>query len=176
MSKGQVIGLCGQIAAGKTAYAELLKQEKGAVLLSCDDLMLTLFDACLGDRHDETLARCYDYLHRLAVQLAEAGNTVVLDFGYWTKQSRNAAREFFAAADIPFSMVWLVCTDDVRFARLEKRNERLQHEVRRVFIIDREKRERLDLKFECPNDEQPMHIVDTTAGLAGFAERQINKA
>ena len=165
MMKGCVIALCGKIAAGKTTYAERLRREQGAVLLSCDDLLLTLFDSCLGERHDETVVRCSDYLHRLAVQLAEAGNTVVLDFGYWTKQARKTARDFFAAKNISFSMVWLVCEESVRLLRLKQRNERLKKEPRRTFIIDEEKRIRLDDKFECPETEEQIQILDTTAGI-----------
>jgi predicted kinase len=41
--------MCGRISSGKTTYAMKLKNETPAVFLSADDLMLTLFDACLAN-------------------------------------------------------------------------------------------------------------------------------
>lgn len=48
--------LCGRICAGKTTYAKRLGKTRGAVCLSCDELMLALFGQQLGDRHDEIVA------------------------------------------------------------------------------------------------------------------------
>ena len=54
----EVILLCGKIAVGKTTYAAYLQRNRNAVVLSCDELMLSLFDSCLGDKHDDTVKRC----------------------------------------------------------------------------------------------------------------------
>ena len=40
--------LCGRICAGKTTYAKRLGKTRGAVCLSCDELMLALFGQQLG--------------------------------------------------------------------------------------------------------------------------------
>lgn len=40
----KVIMLCGKICSGKSFYAEQLKNRINGIVLSCDDLMLTLFD------------------------------------------------------------------------------------------------------------------------------------
>ena len=48
----EVILLCGKICSGKTTYAQRLRTEKNAVILSCDELMLTLFPQGAGEHHD----------------------------------------------------------------------------------------------------------------------------
>ena len=45
--------LCGRVAAGKSFLAAQAERE-GALVLSCDQLMLTVFDGCLGAQHDAT--------------------------------------------------------------------------------------------------------------------------
>ena len=61
---GKVFILCGKIASGKTTYASKLKSERKAVILSHDDLMLTLFDNCLGDKHDDMINRFSKYFYK----------------------------------------------------------------------------------------------------------------
>ena len=69
----EVILLCGKIAVGKTTYAAYLQKSRNAVVLSCDELMLSLFDSCLGDKHDATVKRCSLYLSGIARQVVAAG-------------------------------------------------------------------------------------------------------
>ena len=80
--------LCGRVAAGKTALAETLHRETGAAVLSCDDLMLTVFDGCLGGAHDRTAMKCLTYLFSLAVQLDGLGVDAVVDYGFWLRAER----------------------------------------------------------------------------------------
>ena len=42
--------LCGEVGSGKTTYATSWQAQTGGFVLSCDDLMLTLFDTCIGPR------------------------------------------------------------------------------------------------------------------------------
>ena len=53
----KVIMTCGKICCGKSTYAETVCREKQAVLLSVDELMLTLFGQDAGDAHDTLTAR-----------------------------------------------------------------------------------------------------------------------
>ena len=159
MSK--VILLCGRIACGKTTYAEALRQESGAVILSCDDLMLTLFDHCLGDKHDETVARCSRYLNRLALQLTASGNDVILDFEYWSREERETVRTFFAARGVPVFLHYVCCEEALRIERLHKRNQALAHAKERVYLIDDALRERLDQKFEAPSEDEIDDLIHT---------------
>ncbi|HOV25823.1 MAG TPA: AAA family ATPase [Pseudobacteroides sp.] len=46
----KIIIMCGKICSGKSTYSQKLKKEINAVVLSCDELMLSLFDEQLGDK------------------------------------------------------------------------------------------------------------------------------
>lgn len=84
----KIILLIGRICCGKTTYARTLPQ---TMLLSCDQLMQTMFPGGCGEAHDTLAARARAYLFSLAKQAASAGTTPVLDFGFWTKGMRREA-------------------------------------------------------------------------------------
>ena len=44
--------ICGKICSGKTTYAEKLCAENDAVLLSVDEMTLTVFGQNCGEKHD----------------------------------------------------------------------------------------------------------------------------
>ena len=83
----KVILLIGKIASGKTTYAKGL----GGMLISCDQLMQTMFPGGCGEHHDMLAVRARKYLLDLARQCAEAGVTPVVDFGFWTPALRREA-------------------------------------------------------------------------------------
>lgn len=146
----KIIMLCGKVGAGKTTYANKLRREKNAVILSCDELMLTLFDECLGERHDEIQHRCYEFLSKMAVNMSEADCLAVLDFGFWTEQLRWEARELFKSKGIRCELHYIKAVDEKRSVWLEKRNEILKNSTRREYIITEDMRKRFDMKFEEP--------------------------
>jgi len=49
----KVILICGKICSGKTTYAKNIMEKNKAVLLSVDEITLTLFGQHLGSEHDE---------------------------------------------------------------------------------------------------------------------------
>ncbi len=150
----KVIILCGKIASGKTFYAEQLRKNTNAIILSVDDLMLQLSDECLGNRHDDVALRCERYFYQLAKQIVSYGMNVVIDFGYWTKKERDIAKDYFHRAGIPVELHYIKVPEDIRIKRLESRNEALlkrkSEESGRIYIINEELRIRLDAKFEEP--------------------------
>lgn len=156
----RAIILCGKIASGKTTYAQQLAGEGNAVLLSCDELMLTLFDHCLGEKHDETAGRCERYLHRLALRILATGADAILDFGYWTKREREEARVFFAEQGAACSLLYFRLPEQERIRRLEERNRRLAGAQGRVYVIDEPLRLRLDAKFEEPAPGEADEMIE----------------
>ena len=158
----EVILLCGKIAAGKTPYAAYLQKSRNAVVLSCDELMLSLFESWLGDKHDATVKRCSLYLSGIAGQVVAAGVDVVLDFGSWTAAERDAVRTFFVEHNIPVRLYYLFCEESVRLERLRLRNIALRNADGRVYIIEDDLRRRLDAKFELPSENEADKLIDTT--------------
>lgn len=160
----KVIILCGKIASGKSFYANRLKENSKAVILSVDDLMLKLSDSCLGDRHDDVALRCENYFYGLAEQMIAIGLDVIIDFGYWSRKEREAAREYFKTAGIPFQLHYINTPDERRKIQLEERNKRLlssdQEHKGRVYIIGEELLNRLDLKFEDPLPDEIDELIE----------------
>ena len=71
MEKGKVIMICGKICSGKTFYANTIKSELNAVILSCDEVTSILFDNNLGEKHDEMAKRIRIYLFNFVIYLYE---------------------------------------------------------------------------------------------------------
>ena len=95
MSK--VIMTCGMICCGKSTYAKKLQAEQNAIILSIDDITLTLFPDGSGDMHDTYALRAEQYLLNLSIQVLLAGVDVILDWGLWTRAVRNRIRQFYAS-------------------------------------------------------------------------------
>ncbi|WP_145974153.1 AAA family ATPase, partial [Thalassobacter stenotrophicus] len=53
MTNGTLIFFCGKMGAGKSTLAKRLAEEKGAVLISEDDLLSKLYAALLHKSHHE---------------------------------------------------------------------------------------------------------------------------
>ena len=83
----KIILLIGKICVGKSTYAKGL----GGMLISCDQLMQSMFPGGCGDQHDLLAERARKYLLGLARQCAEAGVTPVVDFGFWMPAMRQEA-------------------------------------------------------------------------------------
>ncbi len=141
--------MCGRIAAGKTTEAGRIA-ERGAVLLSCDELMLTVFTECLGTKHAVTERRCLRYLFKMAKQLDEKGIDTVIDAGFWTREERAEAEAFFKASDISIEWKKIETPVEIRRQRIKTRYEQCQNGefCERVFAPSPERAEQLDKKFE----------------------------
>jgi predicted kinase len=154
----KVIILCGMIAGGKTYYANQRKASTGAVILSVDDLLLQLSDTCLGERHDDIAFRCQHYLYGLAEQLTALGQDVIIDYGYWLKKERDAARQYFRSRGIPMELHYFAVPEDIRRMRLEQRNKALEEagsgNGKKAYYIEENLRQKLDRKFEEPSADE----------------------
>ena len=116
----KIILLIGKICCGKSTYAK----ELGGMLISCDQLMQSMFPGGCGEHHDVLAERARKYLLALARQCAEAGVTPVVDFGFWTPALR---REALDALD-GFELDWryLDVPEDEWMRRIGKRNAAIQ--------------------------------------------------
>ena len=96
----KVVLICGKICCGKTTYAQKLCAENKAVLLSVDEILLTLFGRHCGDKHDEYTEKAKAYLLNKSLELVKCGMNTVLDWGFWKKSERKAVKEFFNVRDM----------------------------------------------------------------------------
>ncbi|MDO4563828.1 MAG: ATP-binding protein [Clostridia bacterium] len=149
--------LCGRIASGKSTYAASLD----AVTLSCDELMLSLFDSCLGSKHNDVYKKCEEYFYTLSLDILKRGADVCLDFGFSTKAEREHARSFYSAEAANVRLVYFDVPRRERILRLEERNRKLKNSTRREYIITEQMLDRFDSGFEEPTDEEDFEYGNT---------------
>ena len=116
----KIILLIGKICVGKSTYARSL----GGMLISCDQLMQSMFPGGCGDQHDLLAERARKYLLGLARQCAEAGVTPVVDFGFWSPAMRQEAIDALEGFELDWR--YLDVPEDEWKRRIAKRNAAIQ--------------------------------------------------
>lgn len=87
----KVFMVCGRLCSGKSTYAERLRKEHRAVILSVDEITLALFGQDAGEKHDDYARRARKYLYGKSLEILEMDINVILDWGFHTKQEREGA-------------------------------------------------------------------------------------
>lgn len=116
----KIILLIGKICCGKTTYARTLP----GMLISCDQLMQSMFPGGCGEHHDLLAERARKYLLGLARQCAEAGVTPVVDFGFWNPATRREVIDALAGFELDWR--WLDVPEDEWQRRIARRNAAIQ--------------------------------------------------
>jgi len=151
----KAILLMGKIASGKSHYAAQYAQENQAAILSCDELFYALFDGCPGEElHQELLRRAYEFFCGQAAELVRLGIDALLDFGFWSAESREKALTFFEAQGIPAELLYFEVEDTLRRHRLEERNRQRQAAPRGEYIIDSDMLAHFDAMFQPPGENE----------------------
>lgn len=141
-----VILVCGRLCSGKTTYVKELVRERSGVHLSCDELMLHIFDPLLGDKFDEISAKCCEYLYTLAERISDSGGTAVLDFGFWMKKQREELSARFAQHEWHY----LDVSDEEWHRRIAKRNELVAAGKVDAYYVDDGLMQKFESRFEKP--------------------------
>ena len=116
--------VCGKIASGKSTLTSQLAQAPQTVRISEDSLLAQLYPGQIASLADYAActARLRAAIAPLALQLLQAGVSVVLDFPANTPASRAWVRELFQQAGTPHVLHFLDATDEECKARLRQRN------------------------------------------------------
>ena len=128
--------ICGKICSGKSTYSEKLRKEHGAVLLSVDEITLNLFGQHCGDEHDNYVERTEKYLFEKSLEILEVGVNVILDWGFWTKEERDFAKQFYNSHNIEYEFHYIDISDEVWNQRLAKRNAEVLKNETSAYYID----------------------------------------
>lgn len=130
--------ICGSTGAGKTTYATRLRQQLGALRLSIDDWMVTLFAPDKPAQPnwpwiEERVLRCERQILATALQAARMDMPSILDLGLQRIDQRKRVAEQAAAAGIAVRLHFLDVDATERWRRVEQRNEQ-QGETFRVKV------------------------------------------
>ena len=150
----KVILICGKICSGKSTYAEQLRVLNNAVLLSTDEITLALFGQHCGDKHDDYVERTQNYLFNKSLELIEVGINVILDWGFWLKEERDYAREFYNNRNIECEFHYIDISNEAWKARLEKRNSEVLAEETNAYYIDDNLAKKFAAIFEVPSEDE----------------------
>ena len=150
----KVILICGKICSGKSTYGESLRLKENAALLSVDEIMLSLFGQHCGDKHDEYSEKIQNYLFHKSLELIEAGVNVILDWGFWSKEKRSYAKDFYISRNIACEIHYIDVSDKTWAARLEKRNLAVLNGEVNAYYVDKNLAEKVVPNFDVPSKDE----------------------
>lgn len=105
------------------------------------------------DQFPDKLRRVSDLIGSTWPRCAALGLDVILDFGFWSRQSRDEARELAASLGISARLYRLTCPDGEAWRRIDRRNA----DLRDSLLIVRNTFEVLKARFE-PLDDDEEHV------------------
>ncbi|MBQ9151747.1 MAG: ATP-binding protein [Clostridia bacterium] len=150
----KIILLCGKLCAGKTTYARRLAPELGAVILSVDEIMLSLFGQHLGDDHDRVAALTRDYLYRKSLEILDSGIPVILDWGFWTRDDRMATRAFYESRGLSCELHYIDVSRDGWEANIAARNALVEADPTAAYYVDENLLRKLEGRFQPPDEDE----------------------
>ena len=146
--------LCGKICSGKSTYSQQLRKDKKAVILSVDDITLTLLGQNGGDTLDVYVEKLEQYFFQKSVEIVETGINVILDWGFWTKRERDFAKEFYGSRGIEYEFHYISISDEEWHRRLDKRNKDVLEKKSDAYFVDEGLAEKFKSIFEIPGKEE----------------------
>ena len=158
----KIIILSGKICSGKTTYSEQLKSQINGVVLSSDEMVLSLFGEFLGDKHEEISERCNAYLYDLAEKIINANINVILDWSPWTVDGRKKMVGNIRAKNIDVEMRYIKVDEDKRNAQIQKRNQSVKEGKSNAYYICDNLKEKADKAFEEPSDDEDFILIDNS--------------
>ena len=146
--------LCGKICSGKTVHADELRKKYGAVVLSVDEITLALFGQDAGDRLDDYVTKTKTCLFRKSLEIIGSGISVILDWGFWTKEERAYAKRFYQSRNIPCELHYIDIDDQEWLRRMQKRNDAVRRHETDAYYVDEGLAAKFEAVFEPPEPEE----------------------
>ena len=115
--------LHGFLGAGKTTFARQLERQLPAVRYTPDEWMSRLFGADPPAEHfGRHLEAIFDLIAAHWPMVIQCGADVVLDYGFWSRSSRDAARRQAAELGCNTRLYALQCSELTARRRCRERN------------------------------------------------------
>ncbi len=153
----KVFLICGKICSGKSTYADELRKEYHAVILSVDEITLALFGQNAGDRLDAYVEKTKAYLYKKSLEIISTGINVVIDWGFWTRMEREYARQFYSSRNVETVFCYIDVDPEQWQERIHSRNAAALAHESNTYYVDESLAEKAAALFEMP-DKQEMDI------------------
>jgi predicted kinase len=148
----------GFLGVGKTTFAKRLEKETGAVRFSPDERMTQLHG---DDPPAEHFARFHaailTQLNDEWPRAVQSGRNVILDYGFWTRAERDAARSIAQSLGAVIQLYAIDCPETTARQRIRLRNTDLRGSL---FIADATY-DLLRVRFEPLQDDEPHLRIDS---------------
>lgn len=154
----KVILICGKICVGKTVYAKKLIKESSAVLLSCDELISALFHPDENEYHDRVINSVQGFLMKKSLEIISSGASVILDWGFWTKESRKSISDFYKENGVQFEWYYIDIDDEQWRKNIASRNEAVLKNETTDYYVDSVLLKKLEGLFEILEKEEMGNI------------------
>lgn len=153
MPKPEVYMLCGLTGSGKSTFAAKLVGQ-GLTKLSLDESMRERYGRVgvdfPGEKYRELEQGVNRDLKQELIGLLAAGQSVVLDYGFWERSNRNHFKQLIEEHGGTWQLLYFKADKDTLLERLEQRNER--NDANAIYVTPT----MLDdfiARFEEPQDE-----------------------
>ena len=156
----KVILICGKIASGKSYFADKLKKENNAVILSCDELFKMIFKDDHGEKHDEITKRIRQYIYKKSVEIVRAGTDVILEFGFWSRENRKSVSEYYKQCGIQTEWYYIMISDDDWKLNINERNKEVLAGRSDAFFVDDGLLQKMNNLFEEPMESEIDHFYN----------------
>lgn len=151
----KIIAVCGKICCGKTFYAKQIQKKESAVILSCDELTKELFDNNLGEKHDEMAVKIQNYMKNKSVEFVNINCSVILDWGFWSAESRKNLSEFYRSQNIVCEWHYIDVDDKTWNKNIAERNSRiLNGDGGSDYYLDEGLMKKLLSQWEAPSPDE----------------------
>jgi predicted kinase len=148
--------LYGFTGAGKTTYAQQLEHEVSAIRFTPDEWMVKLYGHNPPAEYFASyLKRVIDLIWQVTTQMIHLGQDVILDFGFWSRASRDEARERARVMKAEVKLYYVSAPEDLMKERVIQRSNVLPEGA---LMIDDYAFELFKVRFEKLGEDES-HIV-----------------
>ena len=146
--------ICGKICCGKTTYSQKLCAENDAIVLSVDEMTLTVFGQNCGAKHDEYMNNAKKYLLNKSLEFIDKKINVVLDWGFWTRKEREFTKDFYKSHGIDCELHYIDISDETWKIRINQRNETVLTKKTTAYYVDENLLAKFNSMFETPSEDE----------------------
>ncbi len=149
----------GFTGAGKTTYAIQLEKELPALRFSIDEWITELYgEDPSADKFEEYYSRAANLIWKVATRALVLGQNIILDFGFWSRTSRDDARQRVSSVGGESVLYYVTCEESIMRSRVMARTAMLPSGS---LYIDECAIETFRARFE-PLDGDESHILVRT--------------